>query len=186
MCGRLQYYCLVQIISRLGATWYQIQYGFRGTIEQPNGSVEAIAFAFELLLSPSAGVGYLIVFLFMQPEASFYLYELGQQLCCSCCSSCHNCSSLHASYPKRVKRRRGSRPSEDTVSSAMEQRILEDIYDDVEESGDERVHEKHSDGVNSWSSSYFLGDDQELAEELERLHSQRTGSGRFFSPPVPR
>jgi hypothetical protein len=192
MCGRLQYYCLVQIISRIGATWYKIQFGFRSTIDEPEGSLEATAFAFELLLSPSAGVGYLIVFLAMQPEASIYLQELIQETCplfllnrC-CCGKSLLCDSYVHSHPKRAKRRIGSRPSEDTVSSVMEQRILEDLRNDSESQEEKQFAEKQSDGGNSWSSSFFLGDDQELSEELERLYSQRTGSGRPYSHSGPR
>jgi hypothetical protein len=183
MCGRLQYYCLVQIISRIGATWYQIQFGFRETVTQSPSTFQTAVFAIQFLLTPTAGIGYLIVFLAMQPEALLHLKNLLQRsqlfsICCSSCclncfeeslrkESCQYCWCVHP--PRKRKRRKVFRSSEESVSSTMEQRILEDLR----ESEDLQTSEiEPSDGVGSWSSSHFLGDDQELAEELERLYRE--------------
>lgn len=67
----------------------------------------------------------------------------------------------------------------------MEQRILEDLSegevmsekDRLSTSGYLQTEEMqssvaHSDEFASWTSSHFLGDDQELAEELERLYRE--------------
>jgi hypothetical protein len=187
MCGRLQYYCLVQIISRIGATWYQIQFGFRETVTQSSSSFQTAVFAVQFLLTPTAGIGYLIVFLAMQPEALSRLRDLLQRfhLNACCCQRCleGSHSGWKESLPARRRQKRVSKLSEGSFSSAMEERILEDIRgSDVIGSVEDRVsagtgdlqhHEiDFSEGVDSWSSSQFLGDDQELAEELQRLYQQ--------------
>lgn len=194
MCGRLQYYCLVQIISRIGATWYQLQYGFRETIDRSSSNFQTSVFAVQFMLTPSAGIGYLIVFLAMQPEAYHHFKQLLKRynLYFECChffedgfEFCGWCWCTRP--PPRRKRKRISRMSENSVSSTMEQRILEDIRESelTNSKDDEPAHLsgyrdtdiEGSDGICSLSSSYFVGDDHDLAEELERLY--RVGSARI-------
>ena len=214
MCGRLQYYCLVQIISRIGATWYQLQFGFVETVDMSNASsFEMAVFSTQFILTPSAGIGYLIVFLVMQPEAYQHFKDLIQDIekkfhcklfsnyCCfyciedinqskqtSCCQSyCCPCFSLPT--PLKKTRKVIYRMSEETATTLMEQRLVEDIMwrSDTKsgESGSENAKRQAALGEitvlrnesfnkedgESYSSSYFI-DDQDLEEELERMYRE--------------
>ena len=67
---RLVYYCAVQTITRIGNSWYQLQYGFGGGYDADSASaLEKSLYLSEFILTPSAGIGYLVVFLCIQPEA---------------------------------------------------------------------------------------------------------------------
>lgn len=75
---RLIYYPIVQAISRSGCAWYEMVYNFDF---DPSHATENqfIAQCFVAILTPSASVGYLIIFLIMQPHA----YECFlAMLCC--------------------------------------------------------------------------------------------------------
>jgi hypothetical protein len=69
---RLVYYCIVQTITRIGSSWYQLQYGF-GSAEEYDASdaslLKSTVYLSEFILNPSAGIGYLVIFLKIQPEA---------------------------------------------------------------------------------------------------------------------
>jgi hypothetical protein len=69
---RLVYYCVVQTITRLSSTWYQLQYGF-GSADKyeadKSTSLETAIYLSEFIFSPAAGIGYLLVFLHIQPDA---------------------------------------------------------------------------------------------------------------------
>ena len=78
---RLVYYCVVQTLTRLSSTWYQLQYGFHSADEydaDKSTSMETAIYLSEFVFSPGAGIGYLMVFLLIQPDA---LVELRQLLC---------------------------------------------------------------------------------------------------------
>lgn len=56
---RLLFYCVVQTITRIGATWYQLQWGFGSynyDIDNPS-TWQLVAVFTEAVLSPLAGVG---------------------------------------------------------------------------------------------------------------------------------
>lgn len=79
---RLIYYCLIQTISRIGASWYQLQYGYGHNYHHETAStIQTVAYLLEYILTPSAGIGYLIVFLMIQPEAKVLCWRL---LCSPC------------------------------------------------------------------------------------------------------
>lgn len=72
LVGRLKYYPLVQAISRIGYSWYEIEYGFNFN---PN-SVSRIQFASQCVVAiatPLGSVGYFVIFLLMQPHAYKFL-----------------------------------------------------------------------------------------------------------------
>lgn len=76
---RLVYYCAVQTITRVGNSWYQLQYGFGSGYDSSDASImQTVLYFSEFILTPSAGIGYLIVFLCIQPDAYMEL----QKLCC--------------------------------------------------------------------------------------------------------
>lgn len=71
LSDRLKLYVLVQIVSRLGAAWYEIQYGFTtssyGTLEDsPLHTASIVTFAF---FTPLAGIGFFYAFISKQPSA---------------------------------------------------------------------------------------------------------------------
>lgn len=73
---RLFYYPIVQLISRSGCAWYEGQYGFdyhRGqgfTFDPPHTSNEQFSAQLAMAIAmPVASVGYLIIFVTMQPKA---------------------------------------------------------------------------------------------------------------------
>ena len=86
---RLQYYCIVQTVTRIGASWYQLQYGAEPTYDSSNPNIiKAIAIITQFILTPAAGIGYLLVFLRIQPEAwSVFLILCRHWYICCCCQS---------------------------------------------------------------------------------------------------
>jgi hypothetical protein len=64
---RMRYYGLVQIIMRIGTLWYNYN---ANTLNNP------VAHYFDVLTAPSCGLGYLFVYLYMQPEAVHHFYQI--------------------------------------------------------------------------------------------------------------
>jgi hypothetical protein len=82
LTSRLKHYVVVQTVTRIGATWYQLQYGFGSTYDSNEATtMQTVSVFFELILTPAAGVGYLVVFLCIQPEA----WNRLKSACCCCC-----------------------------------------------------------------------------------------------------
>lgn len=83
---RMIYYPLMQIFSRLAAAVYEPMYGF-GPYKGNTGWLQFCCACFFSILTPSAGIGYLIIFLRFQPGA---FNQLECLLCCNCkkCSCC--------------------------------------------------------------------------------------------------
>ena len=65
---RMIYYPLMQALSRLGASWYEALYGF-GPYPGNTSNYQFGLACLYVGLSPATGIGYLIVFLLMQPYA---------------------------------------------------------------------------------------------------------------------
>ncbi len=65
---RLIYYPVVQAISRSGCAWYEWKYGFDFDPKSADEN-RFIAQCFMALLTPSASIGYMVIFLLMQPHA---------------------------------------------------------------------------------------------------------------------
>lgn len=70
---RLEYYPLVQTISRVGYAWYDLQYGYDYSIANVDDPLELFCAFFAMIVTPLAAVGYLIIFLKMQPRAYRHL-----------------------------------------------------------------------------------------------------------------
>lgn len=73
---RMVYYPLVQAVTRLGAAFYEGAYGFAPYDGDGSDLPRFIAGLAFVLLTPAAGIGYLAIFLRMQPLASKHLYSL--------------------------------------------------------------------------------------------------------------
>lgn len=72
---RMIYYPCMQAISRIGASWYEALYGYGPYV----GNTSNFQFTLACLyagLSPATGIGYLVVFLLMQPFAVAQLRSL--------------------------------------------------------------------------------------------------------------
>lgn len=80
---RLFYYPLVQMISRIGCSWYELEYGYdfspkSGFNFNPDHTTDA-QFAAQCVMAlsmPIASIGYLLIFLLMQPKAYICLMDL--------------------------------------------------------------------------------------------------------------
>lgn len=86
---RLKYYPVVQIATRAAAAWWDIRYGFGSNSWTGGYTLEKQISQFLYdVTNPFAGIGFFIVFLFVQPS----IYKEFQQLvgwfltsCCCCC-----------------------------------------------------------------------------------------------------
>jgi hypothetical protein len=73
---RSKYYWIVQAISRSGAAIYEFVYGYHGFKGGNAPDKQYIGAIFFAILTPSAAIGYLAIFLLMQPRAYDSLVEL--------------------------------------------------------------------------------------------------------------
>jgi len=90
---KLKYYSVVLIVSRFFATWYEFEwdltaaYNANRTLENP---LRNFVFCMSALLTPTAGLGYLVVFLIFNETARSHSYKLVLTYCC-----CHSSSPLN-------------------------------------------------------------------------------------------
>lgn len=102
LCDRLALYPLIQAISRIGPLWYNLQTGntlsdFKHVSHPP--PIHIAAALCSAITSPSAGLGYFILFLYLQKGAfPLFLSWIGHiwSRCC-CCWCC--CVHGHLSSP---------------------------------------------------------------------------------------
>jgi hypothetical protein len=72
LVDRLKYYPIVQIISRIGPSWYEIEYGYNFTATDIS-LTRCISDISVSILAPVAAIGYFAIFLLMQPKAYQFL-----------------------------------------------------------------------------------------------------------------
>ena len=72
LVGKMQYYPLVQAVSRSGLAVYEITYGWDFDPQEPS-PVQFACQIFYTVLAPVASVGYLVIFLILQPKAWSHL-----------------------------------------------------------------------------------------------------------------
>lgn len=75
LSNRMIYYPMMQTLSRIGASWYEAKYGF-GPYPGHTSSDQFSLAIFYAATSPATGIGYLIIFLLMQPFALVQLMSL--------------------------------------------------------------------------------------------------------------
>lgn len=75
LSDRMIYYPLMQTLSRIGASWYEAKYGF-GPFPGDTSTYQFSLAIIYAATSPATGIGYLIIFLFMQPFAMVQLMSL--------------------------------------------------------------------------------------------------------------
>lgn len=84
---RLKYYPIVQVISRVAALIWDAQYGFGEYTWAQNKSVmEVVVQILYDITNPCAGIGYFLVFLWVQPSAYACFREM-----VAACTSCRCC-----------------------------------------------------------------------------------------------
>ena len=70
LASRLKYYPIVQIITRIGAAWYEAVYGYdTESFDNHMDVTQKISFFLYAVFVPSAGFGYFVIFLLVQPKA---------------------------------------------------------------------------------------------------------------------
>lgn len=182
---RLVYYCIVQTITRIGSTWYQIAYGFGSEYEASDAStLQTIIYLSEFVLSPSAGIGYLVVFLLIQPEAWLELRSmLG-------CPPQHRQRRRHRRKQSRVLSL-DSTQAEEAVESSAEYRgsrrydgLPSEHSEDVPEDEFDSVRETNNTLSSNDSSLFPLLDqmtEDDLAREIERQYNPQyfISSGQY-------
>ncbi len=159
---RLQYYCIVQTVSRIGASWYQFTYGFDYDPSTAS-TLQSIAFITQSALTPSAGFGYLIVFLLIQPQAWVTLKDM---LPCKGCCRLFTLTSFS--------------PTKGVVTSLTTsgQPLVENYF-----KSDSEVLTSPSfevDSASVWRESEFPlleMDEDEIASQIDRFNTEN----RFFS-----
>lgn len=75
LSDRMIYYPLMQTLTRIGASWYEAIYGF-GPFPGDTSNNQFSLAIFYAGTSPATGIGYLIIFLLMQPFAMVQLMSL--------------------------------------------------------------------------------------------------------------
>jgi hypothetical protein len=91
LASRIKYYPIVQIVSRAGAAWYELAYGFDTDSYSADLSLtQTISLYFYGICVPTAGIGYFLVFLIVQPAAYEHLMKAFRHVyrrvfCCTCC-----------------------------------------------------------------------------------------------------
>ena len=75
IADRSKYFWIVQLVCRVGASVWELKYGYNGYNGHGSNArfASAIAFAF---FTPSASVGYLLIFLNCQPSARRSMREI--------------------------------------------------------------------------------------------------------------
>ena len=70
LCRRVMYYPILQTISRSGYAWYESQYGFDFRVSQAEHNGERYtALMYSAIITPTVSFGYLIIFLYIEPNA---------------------------------------------------------------------------------------------------------------------
>ena len=70
LCRRVMYYPILQTLSRSGYAWYESQYGFDFRVSQAEHNGERYtALMYSAIITPTVSFGYLIIFLYIEPNA---------------------------------------------------------------------------------------------------------------------
>jgi len=84
LSSRMIYYPIVQLLTRLAAAWMEFKYPSGGSDGDDDAEMQTtdyqIANTLYSISSPSAGIGFFLIFLFMQPAAWSHLKA---RLCCN-------------------------------------------------------------------------------------------------------
>jgi len=85
LAGRLKWYPIVQMASRVGAAWYEITYGDSASTYKTPTQAHTIALVLFAIFTPLAGIGYFVIFLMMQREAADIFRRVVRRSRCAGC-----------------------------------------------------------------------------------------------------
>lgn len=79
LSSRMILYPIIQVLTRLGAIWMELAYP-AGTVADDDSALHddpsyRIALTLFSIFGPAAGIGFFVVFIFMQPKALMHLYK---------------------------------------------------------------------------------------------------------------
>ena len=72
---RMKYYPLIQIITRLAASWYETKYGYTYNYLYSYSIIEKFSIILYSITFPSAGIGYFLIFLIVTPGAYIHFIK---------------------------------------------------------------------------------------------------------------
>ena len=164
LSSRMKFYSIVQTISRSGAAYYEAVYGYSGYTGQGSNS-QFVAAIFFALLNPTASIGYLFVFLLMQPRAYITLESYG----CYCCTFLTSWFNPDREGLRNVQMRRGSSLHSRLSKFTQDEFTINELEDDalfeiIERNSISHVNEKSIAvslrGANGSSVSSALSSDK--------------------------
>jgi hypothetical protein len=161
LARRMIFYPIVQAIGRLGFAWYEQVYGF--SIDNPHPTKTQFASMLVIsIITPLVSVGYLIIFLTMQPDA----YQQFKRLI--------RCKTISAK-PTRIRSSSHIRKGSSETSS--KQTLRQTFQSFIQSGGEQPPIQDNLDRVESNESLAFdpnMGDD-ELMQTLD-LHASNDGT----------
>jgi hypothetical protein len=90
LTSRIWHYPLWQVLTRIPATYYELEYGYKPANYVTHDSVWAKTWLMAAcIIAPASGIGFLVIFLQMQPIARRYFYSLVHKYCPCCWYCCH-------------------------------------------------------------------------------------------------
>lgn len=141
LCQRMVFYPIIQAIGRVGAAWYEIGYGLTYVPTHPS-DVRYASMVFMAIICPLVSVGYLIVFLWMQPNAWNHLKSILML------------ESVSREDELSTQTNRANRSSTLSESNAIRQRYASTLEDGTLESMLSFC--KHSDSFHSFSNNHSV------------------------------
>ncbi len=180
LASRLKYYPIVQVVTRVGAAWYEAAYGFdTQTFDDKMGVKQQVSLYFYAICVPSAGLGYFLVFLWVQPRALALLKRRLKEW--GCCTSClgevpdvaaethqHHETTVMPSEQQQQLELRESDHSHD-ISRRVESRVESTVSSSYKGSKD--ISRSDSTALLSFLEDL---DEDELAERIDIKYSHLT------------
>ena len=79
LCRRVMYYPILQTVSCSGYAWYEFQYGFNFSVTEAEHDPERYGLLiYSAIITPTVSIGYLILFLYIEPHA----YKIFKKIFC--------------------------------------------------------------------------------------------------------
>lgn len=119
LCRRMIFYPFIQAIGRSGCAWYEAVYGLDYNPEKPSNPQFA-SLLYMAIVMPLVSVGYLLVFLWMQPNAWRHL-----KLLLNCTSEVDSSTSLE---PNSIDIPKDSTLSESSAIRGQRSDYISDIH----------------------------------------------------------
>lgn len=169
---RLRYYPIVQIVTGICGIWWDLEFGFdpvRGSPEHYT-LVETICTFMYAITNPWAGIGYFLIFLYVQPSAYKFLCHKAANMCkCSRPATVPRGAGTTVSYDNKHERF-----TQDDVSDTSTASIASSRGTTGKSTPQPfQIHMRHSDSTNSDIEVNSFDADQYSNEfSASRSHSQ--------------